>query len=232
LRAASSGSAALIGQSSFLKESPLTTLSSNTTNTTPTVLFQIWVAARDIDQAAERQQAIQERVNRFPMTYVGSGFGRFFYKLWCERTGADPLALQGDCIADTAYHLATQDVSPTDLAALTRDIAGDLENALSVPVAGQAEAIPAVEEVGAQSSSPDSESDAGAIMAEVSTEREHATILAALRYVARCGGFGNTMEADIAANSGAWDAMSPDEIDELGNRSTWAPIPCPTFASN
>jgi hypothetical protein len=51
----------------------------------------------------------------------------------------------------------------------------------------------------------------------VLTEREHATILAALRYVARHGGFRDTIEAGIAASGGQWDMMSPDEIDALGD---------------
>lgn len=122
-------------------------MSGNTTNAAPTVSIQIWVAGRDIDQAMGRRQAAQERLNRLSVTHVGAGSGRFFYDLWRERTRTDPLASQGDCIADAECHLPTQDVSPSDLAALTRDIAADLEDALGFPVAVEVEVVPADEEI-------------------------------------------------------------------------------------
>jgi hypothetical protein len=55
-------------------------------------------------------------------------------------------------------------------------------------------------------------------MAVVITRREHATILAALRHLARRGGFENTAEVGIATDMDQWKAMSPDEIDDLGDR--------------
>jgi hypothetical protein len=201
-------------------------MSSNTANAAPTVSIQIWVAGRDTDQAMGRRQAIQEWMNRLPVTDVGAGFGRFFYDLWRGRIGTDPLASQGDCIADTEYHLAAQDVSATDLVALTRHITEDLENALGFPVAVEVEAVSVDEEIGAESSSsPESGREVGARIGVVLGEREHATILAALRQVARCGGFEDTVEADIATDGGKWTTMSPEEINQLGDRFNAGSVP-------
>ena len=201
-------------------------ISSNTTNASPAVSIQIWVAGRDIDQAMGRRQAARERLNRRSVTHVGEGSGRFFYDLWRERTGVDPLASQGDCIVDSECHLATQDVSPTDLAALTRDIVGDLENALGFPVAVEVEVVP-VDEDPESEIDPEGVPDPEATMSVTITVREHATILAALRYVARHGGFRHTIEANIATNCDQWDMMVLDEIDALGDRFNMVSDPVP-----
>ncbi len=201
----------------------MTNVSTNATHRHPTVSIQIWVAGIDIDQALARRQAAQEWMNRLSVTHVGAGFGRFFYDLWCERTGIDPLASQGDCIADAEYHLTTQDVSPTDLSALTRDIVGNLENALGFPVAVDVEVVP-VDEDPESDSDPEGGPDPGATMSVNITVREHATILVALWYVDRYGGFRHTMEADIAANGGQWDMMGPNEIGDRFNGCS-APVP-------
>jgi len=60
--------------------------------------------------------------------------------------------------------------------------------------------------------------DPDAKMLVLLTEREHATILAALRYVARHGGLVKSMEEDIATNGGRWNLMSTGEIYELGDQ--------------
>jgi hypothetical protein len=194
-------------------------ISINNTNAATTISIQIWVAGRDVHQAKQRRQAAQKWMSRLPMTCVASGSGRFFYDLWCGRTGTDPLASEGDCIADAEYQLAVQAGSLTDLAALTHSITQDLENALGFPVAVEVEVVPFDEEMDAPSDSrPERDSDADAIMAVVITRREHATILAALRHLARRGGFENTAEVGIATDMDQWKAMSPDEIDDLGDR--------------
>jgi exopolysaccharide biosynthesis predicted pyruvyltransferase EpsI len=66
--------------------------------------------------------------------------------------------------------------------------------------------------------------DRDAKMLVVITEREHATILAALRYVARHSGLENTMEENIATNASQWDVMNTDEIHELGDRLNMSAI--------
>jgi hypothetical protein len=87
---------------------------------------------------------------------------------------------------------------------------------LGFPVAVDVQVIPVGEDADSDGSSEGP--DPGATMSITVTVREHATILAALRYVARHGGFRHTMEADIAANGGQWDMMGADEIDALGDR--------------
>jgi hypothetical protein len=137
--------------------------------------------------------------HRFTEDPVGGGFGRFFYDLWREQTGLDPLALEGECIADSEYHLGVQDVSPNDLAALSRLISKDLKDALGFPVAVQVEVIP-IDEEGRPDCGSENVPDPGTSMSALITDREHATILAALRYVARHGGFNDSIEADMAAS--------------------------------
>ncbi len=101
----------------------------------------------------------------------------------------------------------------------THNIAWDLENALGLPVAVEVEVVSVDKVIGAQSDNRNgSRSNADTIMAVVITRREHATILAALRYVAGRGGFEDTAEVGIATDIDQWKAMSPDEIDELGDR--------------
>ena len=54
------------------------------------------------------------------------------------------------------------------------------------------------------------------------TPRELATILAALRYWQREGLRGDPQaELDIASDSGAFEMMTPDEIDPLCERLNW-----------
>jgi hypothetical protein len=194
-------------------------IQSDATDQDTTVSIQIWVAGDDLCQAMRRRQVVDEHMNRPSVTHVGGGLGRVFYDLWCERTGTNPLALEGDFIADSQCNFAARVLSPADLAALTTRIVEDLRDALTFPVAVEVEIIMSDEAFSAKDTvDPEDVINPQAKMLVVITERQHATILAALRCVARRDGLEETMEADIATNGGQWDVMSSDEIDELGDR--------------
>ena len=81
---------------------------------------------------------------------------------------------------------------------MTRKVVKDFRTALGFAVASGVQVIP-IDEDADSGSRPESVPDPGATMSVNITVREHATILAALWYVDRCGGFRHTMEADIAA---------------------------------
>ncbi len=68
-----------------------------------------------------------------------------------------------------------------------------------------------IDENAESDSNPEGVPDPGATKSVTITVREHATIVAALRYVARHGGFRPMMEADIAANGGQWDMIGPGD---------------------
>jgi hypothetical protein len=89
----------------------------------------------------ERRQAVDDHMNRPSVSHVGGGSGRFFYDLWREQSGTDPLASEGNCIVDSEYHFAARTLSPEDLANLTDRITEDLEEALDFPVAVDVEIV-------------------------------------------------------------------------------------------
>jgi hypothetical protein len=177
---------------------------------------EVWVAGADVAEALSRRRAVERQMERRPIEHVGSGCGRMFYDLWCEQTGKDPLAGQGDVIADAEFQCATPALSDLAVEALAESIVKELEVELGFAVAvnltlndGDGDAD--VDGEAAFSIDPD------APVLVLITERDHAHLLAALRRVTSDGGLEGTLEAEIAEN-GCWDVMSNAELVELGDR--------------
>ncbi|MBL0407619.1 hypothetical protein JKG68_27250 [Microvirga aerilata] len=195
------------------------TADNDSTNVGTVVSITVWVAGANMHEASQRRQAVDTHLSGPSVTYVGGGFGRFFYDLWVVQSGRNPLAMQGEWIADSQFEFAARAFTPEELVDLTRQVEADLKQALDFPVAVEIKLVQPDDETGAENvHDPETFIDPDGKLLVVLTEREHAHLLAALRRVQASGGLEGVPEAEIAENGENWKTMTVEELNELGDR--------------
>jgi hypothetical protein len=59
------------------------------------VSITVWIAGATMHEAEQRRQAVDEYMTGPSVTYIGGGFGRFFYDLWCVERSYDGFWVTG-----------------------------------------------------------------------------------------------------------------------------------------